>query len=333
MQLDELQVYHVSKKAMTSAGSSENLWASHEIYLKSLPGFFLNTCQRLVNVTIRSASQEESWGDPRVPMCKYQGFEAFLFLLRFATGLESEVQGETDIFGQIKEAWQKTRVQGQPIVRELDPWIQRLFEDTKDIRSRYLQNVGGSSYGALTRKVIRKFTKSDTEGPILIVGAGKIAQSIAPLLLEHDLWLWNRSSENLFKLFSDLQPRSKVEIQQFNLNDEERVWREARHVVACVPFDPVQDCKRIAWFREGGNLENRSIVHLGGHRAESGEWNSLPLFHSLDDLFELEKATGQLRSLQISKALKACEERAKLRSLGQSLSIPHGWEDLLAFGF
>jgi hypothetical protein len=51
----------------------------------------------------------------------------------------------------------------------------------------------------------------------------------------------------------------------------------------------------------------------------------------LDDLFALEKSQGAVRSTQIIQAARACEEKAKLRSLGSSITIPHGWEDLALF--
>ena len=41
----------------------------------------------------------------------YQGADAYGFLLRLASGLESEIAGETEIFGQIKEAW----INGRPL--------------------------------------------------------------------------------------------------------------------------------------------------------------------------------------------------------------------------
>src|SRR4051812_1623036 len=54
-----------------------------------------------------------------------QGHEAYHLLLRVAAGLESRIVGETDIFGQIKEAWKKSPLAASAR-SELDPWMQRL---------------------------------------------------------------------------------------------------------------------------------------------------------------------------------------------------------------
>ncbi|MEO5969626.1 MAG: hypothetical protein ABIQ95_06835 [Bdellovibrionia bacterium] len=330
--MDALQVFHVPKTAKSGRVSESHL-AFRQDSSGFYPGFYMDTCQRWVWMCADSPASPGTQAPlaQDSPVEVFRGYEAYLFLLRFAAGLESEVQGETDIFGQIKEAWRNEKSQNRSLTRDLEPWMQRLFEDTKDIRSRFLQNVGGSSYGTLTRKIIKNSSKTDSDGPVLIVGAGKIARSIAPLLLDHDLWLWNRNAEKLSPLYSELSRKSKSSVQQFSCNDEQRVWKEAKHIVVCIPLNPSQDEKRIAWFREGGNLAGRSIIHLGGRKPDCGAWNSLPLFHSLDELFELEKSAGNVRSIQISKAVKACEERAKLRSLGLSLSITHGWEDLASF--
>jgi hypothetical protein len=75
------------------------------------------------------------------------------------------------------------------------------------------------------------------------------------------------------------------------------------------------------------------VVHLGARALEATLWNKLSSFHSLDELFQIEKSITAIRSLQVQKAVAACHEKAVLRSLGgASSSIMHGWEDLAAFG-
>jgi hypothetical protein len=60
-------------------------------------------------------------------------------------------------------------------------------------------------------------------------------------------------------------------------------------------------------------------------------WEKNPEVVSLDDLFEMQKKIKDVSSVQLVQAEKACEERVLLRALGGSLSVPHGWEDLVAF--
>lgn len=267
----------------------------------------------------------------------YSGADAYAFLLRVACGLESEVKGETDIFGQLKEAWHRYELNGTH-AQELSPWFRRLFEDTKEIRASHLQNVGGASYGSLVRKLLKQY---DPDGPVLLVGAGKIAQSIAPWLLDSELWVTNRTETSLNALVADLESRPGFKVIKPVIGEEaERAaWQSAQHVVICIPIDEQLDPRRLAWFKEGSlpgvPQGKRAVFHLGGMREHCGLWNQLEHFHPLDDLFAIEKVQDRARSVQFARAIKACEDKARLRSLSgspaASATLPHGWEDLALF--
>jgi glutamyl-tRNA reductase len=233
--------------------------------------------------------------------------------------------------GQLKEAWRQAAVSGSLQSSGVGFWIQKLFEDTKEIRSRYLQNLGGSSYGSLVRKLI-KDQAGPVSRPILLVGAGQIAQSVGPLLSESELWLSNRNLTHLAEFYTQLEKRySATRLKKIITPvEEEQAWRDAGVVVLCIPFDSIQDSERIQWFQQGKS-ENRLVIHLGGMRKHSGSWGQLPEFYCLTELFQLQNSLGSTRSIQITAAERACDERSKLRSLGPSLSISHGWEDLACF--
>lgn len=284
--------------------------------------FHLDSCQRLL-----WACREHEFDIAELPVVAglevFEGADAYRFLLRVATGLESQIVGETDIFGQLKEAWRKNGTGA-----ELGVLMQRLFEDTKDIRSRYLQNMGGASYGSLVRMMLRS-----SQGPTLIVGAGQLAQSVAPYLLDQELWLSNRSAENLRSLHASLVARELSEgsvtprMRVISKEEEAAAWSKAASVVVCIPFDAATDAERVAW------RANRAgpVIHLGGHREAAGDWNKIPGFQALDDVFALQKAQGDVRMTQVQQAARACDEKAKLRTLGASVTLPHGWEDLALF--
>ncbi len=120
----------------------------------------------------------------------YEGTDAYAFLLRFACGLESRLVAETEIFGQIKQAWRVFSERGSELSKQLSPWIQHVFQDAKEIRAQYLGSLGSSSYGSQVRRLLGDEPDS---GPTLLVGAGQLAQSVAPWLTGSELWLWNRT--------------------------------------------------------------------------------------------------------------------------------------------
>lgn len=323
MQFKDFSIIHFTK---CLAGHSEGHVDAYLSQLgpEQLKGtFYLETCQRHIWMASQSSLLK-----PLLHLSGtefYQGKDAYLFLLRLAVGLESKILGETDIFGQIKLAWRMAAMGGDPHLIELSACIQKIFEDTKEIRASYLQNLGGSSYGTLVRKTIKNF--SSTTQPILIVGAGQIAHSVAPFLGDSELWLWNRSPEKQAVLLKKLEGCTGKRLIQ---EDEAAAWRTAAHVVVCIPMDAEQDKHRLEWFKQGG-VSTRTVIHLGGMRACSSLWGSLPQFYALDDLFSLQSSQTDFRISQVSHAQKACEERATLRSLGMSLSTSHCWEDLTCF--
>ncbi|MBI2712264.1 MAG: hypothetical protein HYX41_05320 [Bdellovibrio sp.] len=319
MLLQDLHVYHLRKKEQ-SFGEGPGL------LLKDEPVFHLSTCQR--QVWISGARQTEL----SLNADHTQGEAAYLFLLRFICGLESEIQGETDVFGQFKDAWQGFRSVESTLSLGLTPWVQRLFEDAKEIRSLHLQNMGGNSYGSLIRRMLKRSDIPSSIGaPLLIVGAGQIAQSVAPFLLDYELFIANRSPQRREEFHRSLIEEHAAQAHQVLTEEQEkRIWRHASTIVICVPIHFEEDQKRISWFLEGGNASRR-VIHLGGLRRECGEWAYLSRFFALDDLFTFQNSLGNHRKIQVSQAEKACEQRAKLRALGNSLSIPHGWEDLACF--
>jgi hypothetical protein len=261
----------------------------------------------------------------------FSGVDAYAFLLRIACGLESQIQGETDIFGQLKQAWKNAKGVDQDFKAELHPWMQRLFEDTKDIRSQYIQNLGGASYGSLVRKILARLPES-ARGPVLLVGAGKLAHSIAPYVLDTELWIANRSAESLDRLHRELLHKDCGSGSIRTILDAEgleQAFLKAAQAVICVPFDAVRDARWIDLWKRGG--AERPVVHMGGLKQYCGEWVTLPCFSSLTEVFELENNQSQIRQAQLARAGKACLEKAKLRALGGSTSIPHGWEDLAIF--
>ena len=338
MHLENLRVVHLSKKVHGTVHGRIDLELKAQIESSS-GGFCLDTCQRWVWVL---DSESSIWARVRSLMPKsdfYPGKSAYLFLLRLATGLESEILGETDIFGQMKEAWRIASETKDFRGTFFPGLLSRLFEDTKEIRSRHIQNWGGASYGSLVRKVIRDHSQKTSValGPVFLVGAGQIAQSIAPFLLDSELWIWNRNAERLFQMQEDL--RSKLTEKEwsgvrFLVSDEQaqQAWREARHTVVAIPADDQTDRVRVRAWSQGGMI-GRSLTHLGGRRENCQVWVDACSdgFFALDDLFSMQDSLDRLRSIQVARAVRACEERVQLRALGGSISIPHGWEDLACF--
>ncbi len=106
------------------------------------------------------------------------GADAYAFLLRLACGLESEIAGETEILGQIKQAWRDHETANPLAARRIRPWMQRLLQETKEIRSEHVVNLGSATYGSLARRLLGgRDGRRDAA-----LGAGQLAAMVLPYL-------------------------------------------------------------------------------------------------------------------------------------------------------
>ena len=294
--------------------------------------FPIDTCQR--RVAIAGGGGGVELARQQFPadgaLESFQGADAYAFLLRFAAGLESKLVAETEIFGQIKQAWREFSERASPLARQLSPWMQLLFQDAKAVRAQYLGALGSASYGSQTRRLLGDEASG---GSTLLVGAGQLAQSIAPWLTGAELWLWNRTSERALELARELakrDPQRPVRVIEGDREAELAAWRGARNVIVCIPSDAPRDAARVAAWSERSDRRGR-VIHLGLGAEATAPWKELPELVSLGALFDMLQAQSELRRRQFERARRACLEKALLRSLGANSSHPHSWEDLAAF--
>jgi glutamyl-tRNA reductase len=109
----------------------------------------------------------------------YEGAAALRHLLRVAAGLDSMVLGETEITGQIKNAYEIARNAGLT-GRVLNRLFQRAFQTTKEIRTRTGIGRGTVSIKSTAVELIGKTDLSQES--IMVLGAGAMAESCVRVL-------------------------------------------------------------------------------------------------------------------------------------------------------
>jgi glutamyl-tRNA reductase len=289
----------------------------------SLPTLEVRTCQR----TFLLAWKELPLFNARR---SFQGSDAYEFLLRFASGLESEIKGETDVFGQLKSSIREFQEKHPDAEPEQLALFAKVFEDTKEIRAQYLQGIGGNTYGALARRLLNPSTGSR----VLILGAGQISKSVAPYFADSRLSIFNRSSERLNELEKELGQKGyrNIHFSSEGSGLPEKIRASDIILIAVPPGSPLD-----ATVIDAISSAPRPVVlHLGGQAHDLAAFESSGIaILSLTDLFALEKEQNSFREKQLQQAEEACHRRALLRSMAgsmaRSISIPHGWEDLALF--
>src|SRR5213076_204779 len=145
----------------------------------------LSTCNRIeINGTTRQATghikallqllcAEPRDLDPHIYL--YEGAAAVRHLLRVAAGLDSMLLGETEITGQIKNAYETARNAGLTR-RVLNRLFQRAFQATKEIRTHTAIGRGAVSVKSaailLTEKI---FGHEIAHKSVMVIGAGQMA--------------------------------------------------------------------------------------------------------------------------------------------------------------
>lgn len=291
MQLFDFSIYHSSDpKADTRAFGADV--------------FVLQTCQRSLAIGM-ARHRVEGWEF-------WQGQKAYAFLLRILAGLESRILGETEVFGQFKDTWESFL--GLAPNTTLQPVIQKIMSDVKRIRKEHLQNIGNSSYGTLTRRLIGE------TNIVTLIGAGQLAQSILPYLSHAKIHCWNRTPSRLETLKSEF-PRIEL------IADLETTthWHASEAVVLCTPVNANFE------MRLQPHVSAKRVLHLGARKNEVEHWQSHPNFSHLDDLFSLQQEMNELKNARVKQAVIACEALAEHRYFMDGITFHHGWEDIAAF--
>jgi hypothetical protein len=300
MQIREIKLVHRLKQSPQDCA-----------HLRAPYLFYLDTCQRQLWITQGSENHADKLRDGVV----YFGEAAYEKLLGIACGLESRVIGETEVYAQIRTAWRK-QCGNSPI----NGLLTRLFEDTKFIRNNYLTGIGGQSYCTL----IRKYLQPTDESHFLIVGAGELAASLIPILTDWRITLTNRSTPKA----ESLATISRRQGANIDVTDTPTNLSSITDTIICRPFNHNEDQQLL-------NLAGlKNLVHMGASASDIASMHVPQQVNaaSLTDIFTLQAAQDELRLGQVERARQTCRERAALRNLGPSVCLPHGWEDLAAFG-
>src|SRR5260221_12546925 len=136
--------------------------------------------------------------DPHIYL--YKGAAAVRHLLRVTAGLDSMVLGETEITGQIKNAYEIARNAGLT-GRVLNRLFQRAFQATKEIRTRTGIGRGTISIKSTAVELIEKTDLSQQS--IMVLGAGEMAECCLRLLVKkgtRSILVANRSFDRAIDL-------------------------------------------------------------------------------------------------------------------------------------
>ncbi len=140
----------------------------------------------------------------RISACfySYEGEAALRHLACVASGLDSMVIGETEIFGQLKDAYREAQAAGSTATYS-NRTFQRIFSIGKKVRTETRITSGPTSVGAAAVQLAGDSLGGLEGVNVLIVGAGDIARSTAQSLCSRGakgIFVANRSYDRAVEL-------------------------------------------------------------------------------------------------------------------------------------
>lgn len=132
----------------------------------------------------------------------YEGAQALQHVACVAAGMDSMVIGETEIFGQLKEAYRVAQSAGSTSFYA-NRTFQRIFTIGKKVRTETRITSGPTSVGAAAVQLAGESLGGLAGANVLIVGAGDIARSTAQSLASRGaegIFVANRSYDRAVEL-------------------------------------------------------------------------------------------------------------------------------------
>lgn len=131
-------------------------------------------------------------------------------LFRVVSGLDSMVLGETEIFGQVKQAY-KVALEAGATGKELNKLFQRAFNVGKLVREKTAIQRGSTSVGSVAVELAEKMFGSLKSCRVMLIGAGEMSRTCAQSLVSRgasSVIVSNRSYDKAVELAAEMKGRA-----------------------------------------------------------------------------------------------------------------------------
>ena len=201
----ELQLFGINHKTSKVSererfiinDTNQILLSSHlkKIFRDDIESFFgISTCNRtelyfvgkkdisknVLNETLKALQVNNISDDSFYFLC---GHDALVHMSKVASGIDSQVLGEQEIFGQFKTAYKKAKDIGI-VGRELIYLSEKVIEISKKARTQTKIGLNSLSVSGLALKLVNNIFENPQDQNVLVVGAGSLAQNVIKRLYE-----------------------------------------------------------------------------------------------------------------------------------------------------
>ncbi|MDD5141541.1 MAG: glutamyl-tRNA reductase [Verrucomicrobiales bacterium] len=184
----------------------------------------LSTCNRVEIYAVTTFAPDTAFAELKNFLIEHHAYDGTLgdelytfaephslhHLFKVASGLDSMVIGETEIFGQLKQAYELAFANKHTGAR-LNKAFQRAFNVAKHIRTATNIQRGSVSVMSAAVELAEKIFTSLAEHEVLVIGAGETSEKTARALLSRGargVVVTNRSPERAAALAAELGGRA-----------------------------------------------------------------------------------------------------------------------------
>jgi glutamyl-tRNA reductase len=241
-------------------------------------------------------------------MYSYQEEDAIRHLFKVVSGLDSMVVGESEVLGQVKNAY-KSALENKTIESKLKRLFEYSFSVAKNVRTN--TDIGGNAISFMYTSIllIKKILSDIEEKKCLLIGAGEMTELALKYLKSNNvnnITISNRKEEKGKKLASD------NECRYFHLNNLSNIIHEFDIIITSTSSSlPLIGKGNIESALDKRNNESVVIIDLGVPRDVESQIKNLDnvYLYTIDDLGEIIERNYKIRE----KSIKEAEEIIKFK--------------------
>ncbi|MFD2255776.1 glutamyl-tRNA reductase [Luteolibacter algae] len=144
------------------------------------------------------------------PFYRYDKKEAARHLCQVVSGLDSMLLGETEIFGQVKQAYQAAHAAGTTGAM-LNKLFQKAFSVGKKVRTQTSIQEGSTSIGNVAVELAEKIFGHLKDSEVMVLGAGEMSRLTAQALVSRgakSVIVANRTHDRAIELAAEMKGRA-----------------------------------------------------------------------------------------------------------------------------
>ncbi len=300
-----------------------NLDPKAKPYISSGDQFVLKTCQRTLILGFGALSSIQKTYEGEFYE-SYEGHSAYIFLLETICGLKSEVLAEYEVVAQFKQAYHEylqLPLKNSLIINLLE----KLFKDSKKIRTDHLLEIGQLSYAGISRKILNTRRSSNE---VLVIGSGTLAEDLIKLLKKkYRVYLSARNLEKVGELA--LEHSLEVIAWKDSLN-----YSKFNSIINTVGSEDILfnedffDQWKMSFSSQTNAQNSKLFIDLGSPSVIKTNLTENEGVLRLEDIFKQSSRLNEEKMEKIRCAKEAILLLADNRRLHFSMSYPFGWEEL-----